>query len=112
MRQLGRVTPFTYDHRSSDTDPALWAADAVCWAVGAGGHWRRRIDPVLTRRAHLPITRDTRRLLVRGTNRVHFSPLLRRAPTVSLAEQILTTTFVGTTTSPGRTSLASSRSLV
>lgn len=48
LRQHGGATPLTYDHRPSDTDPALWAADAVCWAVGAGGHWRRRIDPVLT----------------------------------------------------------------
>jgi hypothetical protein len=48
LRQRGRLTPLTYDHRPSDTDPALWAADAVCWAVGAGGHWRQRIDPVLT----------------------------------------------------------------
>jgi len=37
-----------YDHRRSHTDPLLWAADAVCWAAGAGGDWRRRIDPMLT----------------------------------------------------------------
>jgi hypothetical protein len=40
--------PLTYDHRPSDTDSALWIADAVCWAVGAGRNWRRRIDPMLT----------------------------------------------------------------
>ncbi len=32
-----------YDHRPSHTEPLLWAADAVCWAVGAGGDWRRRV---------------------------------------------------------------------
>jgi hypothetical protein len=48
LRQPGNEATLTYDHRPSDTDPALWAADAVCWAVGAGRAWRRRIDPVLT----------------------------------------------------------------
>ncbi|MGH9282314.1 MAG: hypothetical protein ACRD0S_05200 [Acidimicrobiales bacterium] len=37
-----------YDHRPSHTEPLLWAADAVCWAAGAGGDWRRRIAAVLT----------------------------------------------------------------
>ena len=38
----------TFDHRRSHTEPMLWAADAVCWAVGAGGDWRRRVEGVLT----------------------------------------------------------------
>jgi hypothetical protein len=38
----------TYDHRPSRDEPLLWAADAICWAVGAGGDWRRRITSVLT----------------------------------------------------------------
>jgi len=37
-----------YDHRRSHTEPLLWAADAVGWAVGAGGDWRRRVEPILT----------------------------------------------------------------
>lgn len=37
-----------YDHRRSHTEPLLWAADAVSWAAGAGGDWRRRINPMLT----------------------------------------------------------------
>jgi hypothetical protein len=37
-----------YDHRRSHTEPLLWAADAVCWAAGAGGDWRRRISAILT----------------------------------------------------------------
>ena len=43
---LGGLDPHlhpTYDHRASRTEPLLWAADAVCWAVGAGGEWRRRL---------------------------------------------------------------------
>jgi hypothetical protein len=48
LRKAGTAVPLTYDHRPSTADPALWIADAVCWAVGAGGDWRRRIDPVLT----------------------------------------------------------------
>ena len=38
----------TFDHRRSNTEPMLWAADALCWAVGAGGDWRRRVEGVLT----------------------------------------------------------------
>jgi hypothetical protein len=26
----------------------LWAADALSWAVGAGGDWRRRVDMIVT----------------------------------------------------------------
>jgi hypothetical protein len=37
-----------FDHRPSRGEPLLWAADAVAWAVGAGGDWKRRIDPVVT----------------------------------------------------------------
>jgi hypothetical protein len=36
-----------YDHRRSHTEPLLWAADALCWAVGAGGDWRRRVAVVV-----------------------------------------------------------------
>lgn len=37
-----------YDHHPAHAEPLLWAADAVCWAVGAGGDWRRRIAGILT----------------------------------------------------------------
>jgi hypothetical protein len=37
-----------YDHRRSRTEPLLWAADAVCWAVTAGGDWQRRIATIVT----------------------------------------------------------------
>lgn len=42
------VSHVTFDHRRSSTEPLLWAADAVCWAVGAGGDWRRRVEAILT----------------------------------------------------------------
>jgi hypothetical protein len=32
---------------SSHEEPVLWAADAIAWAVGAGGDRRRRVDPLL-----------------------------------------------------------------
>jgi hypothetical protein len=37
-----------FDHRRSHEEPLLWAADAICWAVGAGGDWRRRVQPIVT----------------------------------------------------------------
>lgn len=37
-----------YDHRPAHAEPLLWAADAICWAAGAGGDWRRRVASVLT----------------------------------------------------------------
>ncbi len=39
-----------YDHRSSASEPLLWVADAVCWTVGVGGDWQRRVNAVLTLR--------------------------------------------------------------
>ena len=30
------------------SEPLLWAADAICWAVGAGGDWQRRLGSVVT----------------------------------------------------------------
>lgn len=43
--QTSRVV---FDHRPSRGEPLLWAADAVAWAVGAGGDWKRRVDPVVS----------------------------------------------------------------
>lgn len=37
-----------YDHRPSWSEPMLWAADATCWAVGAGGDWQRRLGGTVT----------------------------------------------------------------
>ena len=37
-----------YDHHPSASEPLLWAPDAICWAVGAGDDWRRRIQAIIT----------------------------------------------------------------
>lgn len=37
-----------FDHRRGYSEGMLWAAGALCWAVGAGGDWRRRIDRIVT----------------------------------------------------------------
>jgi len=36
-----------YDHRPASSEPMLWAADAICWAVGAGGDWQRRLGGIV-----------------------------------------------------------------
>ena len=38
---------FTYAHRRPAEDSGLWLADAIAWSYSAGGHWRRRLDPIL-----------------------------------------------------------------
>jgi hypothetical protein len=47
LRELGAddAAAPTYEHLEPHEDPALWPADAV--AYGAGGDWRRRVDPLL-----------------------------------------------------------------
>jgi len=40
---------FTYEHVLARHEPILWAADAVAWAVGAGGDWLRRAAGVVER---------------------------------------------------------------
>lgn len=36
-----------YRHLRPHEEPVLWAADAIAWAVGAGGDWRRRVEPLV-----------------------------------------------------------------
>ncbi|MFD4197922.1 MULTISPECIES: hypothetical protein [Amycolatopsis] len=51
-RALGRRpadTNITYEHLNSAGTPLLWIPDAVAWCYGAGGDWRRRIMPVVTK---------------------------------------------------------------
>ena len=36
-----------YDHMKPAEEPLLWIADAVAWAYGAAGDWRRRADPMI-----------------------------------------------------------------
>ena len=47
LRRLGVGQAMVYDHRKSHTEPLLWAADAICWAVGAGGDWRKRVTDIV-----------------------------------------------------------------
>jgi len=51
LRRLRCDPEPVYDHRRSHTEPLLWAADALCWAVGAGGDWRRRVAAIIEMRA-------------------------------------------------------------
>lgn len=37
----------TYQHLRSHEEPVLWAADAIAWCYGAGGDWRRRVQPAV-----------------------------------------------------------------
>jgi hypothetical protein len=36
-----------FDHKIGELEPMLWIADAVAWAFGAGGHWRRLVNPII-----------------------------------------------------------------
>jgi hypothetical protein len=40
-------TRFVYEHVDSTSEPLVWIADAAAWCFGAGGHWRRQIEPVV-----------------------------------------------------------------
>ncbi|HVK20032.1 MAG TPA: hypothetical protein VM677_01595 [Actinokineospora sp.] len=42
-----RSARFPYEHLRSFEEPGLWLPDAVAWCWGAGGEWRKRIDPVI-----------------------------------------------------------------
>ena len=42
------IEPRIADDARATLASLLWAADAICWAAGAGGDWRRRIAGVLT----------------------------------------------------------------
>ena len=44
----------TYDHGPRHSEPLLWAADAVCWAAGAGSEWQQRLVDILTVREIAP----------------------------------------------------------
>ncbi|WP_208025943.1 hypothetical protein [Amycolatopsis acidicola] len=41
------TTGVTYTHQDSTSAPLLWIPDAVAWCYGAGGDWRRRIEPAI-----------------------------------------------------------------
>ena len=47
MQRQGWPNALVYEHVQAHLEPNLWAADAVAWAYGAGGDWRRRIDGLI-----------------------------------------------------------------
>ncbi|GAA3840849.1 hypothetical protein GCM10022243_04000 [Saccharothrix violaceirubra] len=50
---VGKAADFGYDHFRSSEEPLLWAADALAWCFGAGGEWRRRVEPFVDEVFHL-----------------------------------------------------------
>ncbi len=48
LRQPQDHDRFVYEHVDSAYESLLWIADAAAWCFGAGGNWRKRIEPVVT----------------------------------------------------------------
>jgi hypothetical protein len=46
LRKHGSQT-LEYRHLSPYEELLLWVSDAVAWAVGEGGEWRRRVEPMI-----------------------------------------------------------------
>jgi hypothetical protein len=49
-----RKHELAYEHREASTEPILWMSDAIAWSAGAGGDWRRRIEPMIEHATRLP----------------------------------------------------------
>jgi hypothetical protein len=47
-RTAGIAERFTYVHESPNSQPMLWLPDAIAWAYGKGGDWRRRASGLVT----------------------------------------------------------------
>ena len=47
IRQGEAPADLSYDHLGGHEEPLLWIADAVAWAYGAGGEWRRRVNGLI-----------------------------------------------------------------
>ena len=37
----------TFRHVAAHEEPLLWLPDAIAWAIGRGGDWRRRAEPLV-----------------------------------------------------------------
>jgi hypothetical protein len=46
LRRIG-TGELTFGHAGAHEEPLLWVPDAIVWAVGRGGDWRRRAEPLL-----------------------------------------------------------------
>ncbi|MBB5807025.1 hypothetical protein F4560_006793 [Saccharothrix ecbatanensis] len=47
QRLRAPIDALAYEHFQPHEDPALWIPDAVAWCFGAGGDWRRRVEPLV-----------------------------------------------------------------
>lgn len=47
-RAEGRRHNLRYEHRRAKTELLLTVPDAIAWCWARGGHWKRRIEPVIT----------------------------------------------------------------
>lgn len=45
IQKVGREIAYT--HMRPHEEPGLWLPDAIAWAYGAGGVWRRRVQPIV-----------------------------------------------------------------
>jgi hypothetical protein len=43
----GRTGRISYAHAPPALEPMLWGPDAIAWAYGSGGEWRRRAHAVI-----------------------------------------------------------------
>lgn len=43
-RTLGPVHSMTYRHVTAAEEPMLWVPDAIAWAFGRGGDWKRQLE--------------------------------------------------------------------
>ena len=46
LRRIG-TGELTFGHASAHEEPLQWVPDAIAWAVGRGGDWHRRAEPLL-----------------------------------------------------------------
>jgi hypothetical protein len=48
-----RDTSMAYEHLRPHEEPMLWAADAIAWTAGAGGHWTKHLRDLLAQLEHV-----------------------------------------------------------
>jgi hypothetical protein len=52
LRKTGAT--ITSEHLEARHEPLLWLPDVIGWAHGAGGHWKERVQPMITQTVSLP----------------------------------------------------------
>jgi hypothetical protein len=57
-RLVGKIDNLTYEHLCPHDDPALAIPDAIAWAYGAGGDWRRRVARMVTKVTNLGVVAE------------------------------------------------------